>query len=81
MQSMDIIDSSWHLASRDERAIAWEDEENQQWQQTRMEAYAGTIDHVDAGIGDLVDALKERMHLITPSYFSCRTMVVITQSI
>lgn len=60
MAKLGIIDSSWQLSSRDEHAVPWEDVEDQAWQQTRMEAYAGTIDHVDTGVGELVQALKTK---------------------
>ena len=60
MKEMGIMDASWDLPPRDEKAEAWENVENQDWEQTRMEAYAGTIDHVDQGIGELVRALKDQ---------------------
>lgn len=54
-----IIDSKWNLAPRGEDVPAWEDEPEKDWQQTRMEAFAAMIDHVDQGIGKIVEALRE----------------------
>lgn len=55
-----ILESIWELPARDERNIPWTDVEDKQWEQTRMEAYAGTIEQLDQGIGKLVSALEEQ---------------------
>lgn len=60
-----LIDADWPLSQRDERSVPWDslDEEQQAWQQSRMEAYAAMIDHVDESVGRIVDALKARGEL------------------
>ena len=58
MVEMGLIDKNWKLPTRDATVPAWVDAEHQAWQQTRMEAYAATIDHVDQGIGRIVEALR-----------------------
>ncbi|MBN2578706.1 MAG: arylsulfatase [Pirellulales bacterium] len=54
-----IIRPDWKLSARDPSVTAWEETPEQAWQQSRMEAYAAAIDHVDQGVGELVDALAE----------------------
>lgn len=63
LQELGIIDSNWKLPELDEKNIPWEDVENKAWEQTRMEAYAGTIEHLDQGVGKLVRYLKENNKL------------------
>ena len=60
LKDADIIDPSWELPERDEKNIAWNDVPHKEWEQTRMEAFAGALDHVDQGIGKLVAFLKEQ---------------------
>jgi len=60
LKDLGIVDANTVLPARDEKNIAWESVENKEWEQTRMEAYAGTIEHLDQGIGKLVTSLKEQ---------------------
>lgn len=53
-----IVDESWALPERDEANLPWQEADDREWEQTRMEAYAGTIVHLDEGVGELVDALE-----------------------
>lgn len=59
MRDMGILRDDWELSPRDPGEPAWEDAENPDWQQKRMEAYAAQIDRMDQGIGRIVAALKE----------------------
>lgn len=60
-----LIGDEWRLSPRDERSVAWDtlDEDGQKWRQSRMEAYAAMIDHVDQSVGRVVDALDARGEL------------------
>ena len=54
-----IIRPDWKLPPRDPSVKAWQEAENCDWQQSRMEAYAAAIDHVDQGVGAIVDSLAQ----------------------
>lgn len=60
LKDLGIIRHDTALPERDEKNEAWESVENKEWEQTRMEAYAGTIEHLDIGIGKLVASLKKQ---------------------
>lgn len=51
------------LSKRDKSVPAWSEVLDAEWEQSRMEAYAAMINHVDDGIGDLVAALKSKGQL------------------
>jgi arylsulfatase A-like enzyme len=53
-----ITDRDWRLSPRDAIVPAWSDVKDRDWEASRMEAYAATIDHVDRGVGAIVDTLK-----------------------
>ncbi|MBN1589353.1 MAG: arylsulfatase [Pirellulales bacterium] len=54
-----IIHPDWKLSPRDPNVPAWDQADEPDWRQSRMEAYAAAIDHVDQGVGAIVDALAE----------------------
>lgn len=54
-----IIDPDWKLSPRDPGVPAWQQAKHRDWQQSRMEAYAAAIDHVDQGVGAIVKALAQ----------------------
>lgn len=58
-----VLPTGTTLSPRDENVPAWNDVPNGEWEQSRMEAYAAMINHVDDGIGELVAALKEKEQL------------------
>ena len=57
--NMGMIDSLSQLPPRDEQSILWEDEPEKEWQQNRMETFAAMVDHVDQGVGDILNELKQ----------------------
>jgi len=59
MKRLGIVPPDTPLSPRHLNVPAWEDAEQKQWQQRRMEVYAAQITVMDAGIGRIVDALKE----------------------
>lgn len=54
-----LIDSHSQLSPRDEQSIPWEEEPQKEWQQNRMETYAAMVDHVDQGVGDILNKLRQ----------------------
>ncbi len=58
-----IIPAETKLSLRDEAVSAWKDVPNKEWQQSRMEAYAAMIDHVDTGIGKILAKLEGKGQL------------------
>ncbi|MDA2928934.1 arylsulfatase [Acidobacteria bacterium AH-259-O06] len=59
MIEMGIVDAKWQLTPRDQRASAWEDTEDKEWQSRRMEVYAAQVERMDQGIGRIVQALGQ----------------------
>ena len=58
-----VIAQGTKLSPRDASTPPWEEAANKVWEQSRMEAYAAMVDHVDQGIGKITDALKTRGEL------------------
>ncbi len=56
---MGIIDKSWRLSPRDPRVPAWTNVTDKEWQANRMATYAAMIEHLDTGVGQILDKLKE----------------------
>lgn len=56
---MGILPPGTPASERGEMSIPWKDEPNKAWQETRMEAYAGMIEHVDQGIGKIIQTLQD----------------------
>jgi arylsulfatase len=63
LKHLGIINNKWELAPLDKDNIPWTKVKNKEWEQTRMEAFAGTLEHVDQGIGKLVTHLKNSNNL------------------
>ena len=57
---MGILSPNLVLSERGEGIPPWQDAAYKRWEQSRMEAYAAMVDHVDQGVGDMVQALKRR---------------------
>jgi arylsulfatase len=69
LADLGVIKPSWELSPRDPSVPAWDQATNQKWRQSRMEAYAAAIDHVDQGVGAIVDALRETGRLENTAIF------------
>jgi arylsulfatase len=63
MIEMGIVDKKWELTPRDADVPPWEQTEDKQWFQRRMEVYAAMVDCLDQGVGRIVEQLKESGHL------------------
>lgn len=58
-----ILALTTKLSEPDGMGIPWEEEPNKAWQESRMEAYAGMIEHVDQGIGSILSVLEKNGRL------------------
>jgi len=59
MIEMGIVDKKWELTPRDAGVEPWEQTEDKQWHQRRMEVYAAMVDCLDQGVGRIVSELKK----------------------
>ena len=59
MQKMNILPPNSRLSPRHPDVKAWENADNKEWEQRRMEVYAAQLTVMDEGIGRIVQALKE----------------------
>ncbi|WP_116125333.1 arylsulfatase [Lewinella sp. IMCC34183] len=58
MVEMGLIDSSVSPDGGNESDRQWPDVEDQNWESEHMEVHAAMVDHLDAGVGRLIDKLK-----------------------
>jgi arylsulfatase A-like enzyme len=60
--AMGMIDARWPLSPRPDNLPAWDslDEQQQDWEDFRMAAYAAMVDRVDQNMGRLVQHLADR---------------------
>lgn len=56
---MGIIDKDWPLSPRDPRVPRWTDVKDKEWEANRMATYAAMVEHLDTGVGRILDTLKE----------------------
>ena len=59
MIEMGIVQSKWKITERDSAVPPWEQAENKQWYQRRMEVYAAMVDCLDQGVGRIVSELRK----------------------
>jgi arylsulfatase len=55
-----IIDKNWKLSSRDPRVPDWSAVADKKWEANRMATYAAMIEHLDRGVGRILDKLQEK---------------------
>ena len=55
-----LIDERWALPPRDEHVPAWSSVENKERWDLKMAAYAAQMEHLDRGVGRVLDALDRR---------------------
>jgi len=60
MIDLGLIDAQCPLTPRDPKAPPWEEAPDKEWEAERMAVYAAQVDHMDRGIGAIVDALKQQ---------------------
>ena len=55
-----IIDKRWPLTPRDPRVRAWDEVNDKNWEANRMATYAAMVEHLDRGVGKILDRLKAK---------------------
>ncbi len=58
MIKMGIVKREWAITPRDSAVPPWEEAEDKEWYQRRMEVYAAMVDRLDQGVGRIVSELK-----------------------
>ena len=58
MREMGILDPAWTLSDRDPTQVSWDETDNKEWHERRMEVYAAMVDSMDQNIGRIVEALE-----------------------
>ncbi|HEX7653218.1 MAG TPA: arylsulfatase [Verrucomicrobiae bacterium] len=56
--ALGVIDKNWPLSARDSRVQPWSDVKNKAWEANRMATYAAMVEHLDTGVGRVLDALQ-----------------------
>ncbi|HXI71505.1 MAG TPA: arylsulfatase [Verrucomicrobiae bacterium] len=57
---MGVIDKNWPLSPRDPRVAPWSDVKDKNWEANRMATYAAMIEHIDAGVGRIMETLRTK---------------------
>lgn len=55
-----IIDKNWPLSPRDPRVPPWSEVKDKEWEANRMATYAAMVEHLDNGVGRILDAIKDK---------------------
>ncbi len=55
-----LIEKTWPLSPRDPRVPEWNKVKDKSWEANRMATYSAMVEHMDRGIGRILDCLKER---------------------
>jgi len=59
LKGLGILDSKWDISPRDEKAPAWPEVEERDWEDLRMAVYAAQVDRMDQGVGKIMAKLRE----------------------
>jgi arylsulfatase A-like enzyme len=62
-KELGLIDETIRLSERHKDSYSWADEQNKDDMSLRMAVYAAMVDRMDQGIGQVIEALKERGEL------------------
>lgn len=57
---MGIINKDWPLSPRDPRVRPWEEVRDKEWEANRMATYASMVEHLDTGVGKIIETLKQK---------------------
>ncbi|NQU51648.1 MAG: arylsulfatase [Bacteroidetes bacterium] len=60
LKKQGILNEITNLSKRDPAVPSWESVEQKNWEQSRFEVFAAMIDHVDQGVGRIVDLLETK---------------------
>src|SRR5882672_4360912 len=55
-----LIEKRWLLSPRDPRVPAWVEIRDKSWEANRMATYAAMVEHLDRGVGHILDRLNEK---------------------
>ncbi len=55
-----VIEKNWALSSRDPRVPPWTEVRDKQWEANRMATYAAMVEHLDRGVGRILDSLRDK---------------------
>jgi arylsulfatase len=58
--TLGLIDKTWPLSPRDPRVPDWNQVKDKNWEANRMATYAAMVEHLDRGVGRILDRLKEK---------------------
>ncbi len=58
--NMGLFENKWDMSPRDEKAMDWEDVDNKELEAFKMAVYAAQVEHMDAGIGEIVAELESQ---------------------
>ena len=56
---MGLIEKNWPLSPRDPRVPPWSEVRDKAWEANRMATYAAMVEHLDRGVGRIVDCLRQ----------------------
>lgn len=59
LRSLGVLGGDWPLSDRHRRVPSWEDTDSQDWEASRMAAYAAQVDRMDQGVGRVLDRIDE----------------------
>jgi len=59
LKGLGIVDPKWEISPRDEKAPAWSEVKEKDWEDLRMAVYAAQIDRMDQGVGKIMGKLRE----------------------
>jgi arylsulfatase len=57
---MGLLDKNWGLSPRDPRVPPWNQVRDKEWEANRMATYAAMVEHLDRGVGRILDRLREK---------------------
>jgi arylsulfatase A-like enzyme len=60
MIDLGLVDQKWPLSPRDPETLPWNDVKDKQLMDRKMAVYAAQIDHMDRGVGQILETLKKQ---------------------
>jgi arylsulfatase A-like enzyme len=57
--ALGLIEKNWALSPRDPRVPPWSEVRDKQWEANRMATYAAMVEHLDRGVGRIMECLRQ----------------------